>query len=113
LPLSLLNAVFPLSLILSPISPLAQALSTHSAELPFSLVLPPLLLTQEKPFPVLVTVLIVSLIKVTVSPLSNALSVRQVRTKVADIQFITVQMEFAKSIHCTVLPIANVLLLEV
>lgn len=85
--MAIFSAVPPHSSVHSAVTPLASALASHSPHLPFTLVLPALLLANEHASASLVPIFILTVIQISIGKLSDSVAIRNVVFEVAIVEF--------------------------
>ena len=101
-------AVLPFSCIGCSISPLADCDSVHLSVLPLSVILPSLLLTDEKPGPLLVAFDILTFKIVTILPLSNTKAPWEPESKLTSEALVLRDVELSIPVHFSTRPVTLV-----
>ena len=110
--MSFFDAVFPRACVHSAIAPLTSAVSRHSAHIPFSIVLPSLLLADENTFASLVSINVRTIIEVSIPKLPDAVAIWNVALEVAVVEFALRQRVLAQTLHLAMDPAALVRFLK-
>ena len=110
--IAFLHTVLPCTSIHRTVAPLACAEASHAAHEPLAFVFPALLLADKHAMTSLVSVGILAVVKVTIGELADTVTVGDVVTKVAVVEFAFGERILAESFHLTLHPVAFVRFLE-